>query len=267
MRTMSFSRLDICDIPLYRFSALDNAGLLHAVTTRHGRGETPFDLSFVASDSPRQVLADRKLLCDALGVPLSALTVCRQVHGARVAHVDAENRGCGAASPDTAIADCDAMISNESGAALMVLCADCPVTALWDPRNRALGLAHCGWRGVVGGIVADTIAAMARRFGTKPGDLIACCGPSVGPCCYEVSADVADEFATRFPDGGCVIDDGARLALDLRAAVRTALMDCGVSPKKIEISGVCTKCHNDEFFSYRAEGEGAGRFAFVAVVP
>ena len=263
---MTLSRCEIRDIPLCRFAALVDAGVAHAITTRRRDG-APFDLSFVTSDNPDQVLADRKSLCDALGVPLSALAVCRQVHGARVAHVDARNLGSGAENIETAIAECDAMVSNEPGAALMVLCADCPVTALWDGRNRALALAHCGWRGIVGGVIGNTVAAMGRLFGTRPGDLIACCGPSVGPCCYEVNAEVAEKFDTLFPGGGCVIAGGEKPHIDLRAAVRAALLGAGVVAERIEISDICTRCNSEEFFSYRAEGERAGRFAFVAVVP
>ncbi len=262
------SRDTAAGIPIYRFPQLPRTGALdHAITTRWKRPGLDFNLSFSNPRDFDEAAANRKTLCRALGLDIERLTVCRQVHGARVAVITEKNAGRGGLSPESAIEQCDAMVTERPGVPMLILCADCPVVLLWDPQKRAAGLAHCGWRGILAGIVANTVAAMTENFGTNPATLIACCGPSIGPCCCEVGRDVAERFRDAFPGFRCVVEKSGTAYLDLRAAVTAALKISGVPAQNAFVCDTCTKCKSDEFFSYRAEGERAGRFAFVAVVP
>ncbi|MFH1548944.1 MAG: peptidoglycan editing factor PgeF [Planctomycetota bacterium] len=254
-------------VPLYAFPRLSGIpGFTHAFTTRLTEAGRPNNLSFNAADAPEQVLANRRTLCEALGIDIATLTVCRQVHGSRAAVVTGGNAGSGGLDPESAVADCDALVSNTAPAAMMILSADCPVVILWDGENRAVGVCHCGWRGILDGIISSTITTMSDAFGTRPGSLLACCAPSIGPCCYEVGRDVAERFRVAFPRSDCVAEREGRAFLDLRAAVSRALEKQGLRPENIEVSEICTKCRVDEFFSYRAEGTKAGRIGVIAAL-
>ena len=254
-------------VPLYAFPRLSGIpGFTHAFTTRLTEAGRPNNLSFNAADAPEQVLANRRTLCEALGIDIATLTVCRQVHGSRVAVVTGGNAGSGGSDSESAVADCDALVSNTAGAAMMILSADCPAVILWDGENRAAGVCHCGWRGILNGIIPGTVTTMRDVFGTKPESLLACCAPSIGPCCYEVGRDVAERFRAAFPRSDCVAEREGRAFLDLRSAVSRALNECDLRPENIEVSEICTKCRVDEFFSYRAEGAKAGRIGVIAAL-
>ena len=103
----------------------------------------------------------------------------------------------GSRNYESSIPDTDALITNEPGLPLMLFFADCTQIMIADPVNRAIGVAHGGWKGTLGGIAVITIEAMAREYGSRPENLLASVGPSIGPCCYAVRSDVADRFQER----------------------------------------------------------------------
>jgi YfiH family protein len=154
----------------------------------------------------------------------------------------------------------DALITDVPGVPLMLRFADCVPIWFYDPVRRAIGLAHAGWRGTVAGVGRATVAEMGKAFGSRPEDVIACIGPSVGPCCYEVGKDVAYAVGEAFPGvEGQLLSPRANGSwhLDLWAANRHQLAACGVV--YIEVAGICTACHTDEWFSHRAEQGRTGR--------
>lgn len=254
----------------YQFvELLQHATLQHAVFTRlGGRSQGAFaglNVGHLVGDDPAIVQANHELIGAALDIAPDAMITARQVHGANVAIVHGAQRG-------TVVPATDALIGNEPGIALLLRFADCAPVLLYDPQRRAIGLAHAGWRGLVGGVVPNTVAALQSSFGCRPADLMVSVGPAIGPCCYEVqrpgkAGDAESEVVTavtsafgaqsglltRQPDGA--------VHLDLPAAVRRQLQQCGV--QRIEDSGLCTACHCDEFFSHRAAGGNTGRFAVV----
>jgi len=131
-----------------------------------------------------------------------------------------------------------------------------------------VGLAHAGWRGTVLRIAERLIAEMALAWGTDPSDLVAAIGPAIGPCCYEVGADVIGEVRERLPAGDALLGRGrpGHAFLDLWQANREALLRAGVLPERIEVLGVCTACNVERFFSYRREGRLEGLFGAVVGV-
>ena len=167
--------------------------------------------------------------------------------------------------------DGDAIVSNEPGLALAVMVADCVPILLCDPVRGAAAAIHAGWRGTCARVAPAAIDAMQRVFGTRPGDLIAAIGPSVGPDDYRVGESLIAEFANaRHPHSD--IDRwfarrGDDLFLDLWAANRQQLMDAGVEPNSISLCGLSTVSHPDVFDSYRVAGDRAGRMAAIIVVP
>jgi YfiH family protein len=142
----------------------------------------------------------------------------------------------------------------------MLRFADCTPVWLYDPVQRAIGLAHAGWRGTVVGAARATVAAMQSAYGCRPADLLAGIGPAIGPCCYEVGEDVAQAIDGAFSEAAGRLlspQTNGKWHLDLWAANRHTLMQAGV--QQIEVAGICTACHTDEWFSHRAERGRTGR--------
>jgi hypothetical protein len=228
-----------------RFDALMRLpGIVHAVTTRRGP-----DVSAVAGD--RVAAAAR--LADALG--LADVAICNQVHGADVLRVDSGGL----------VGDGDALVTGRPGLGVMAFSADCPLILAADAAGPAVGVAHASWRGTIRRIAARLIETLADQFGAEPANVVACIGPSAGPCCYEVGGEVlaaavealgpsAERFFRRRPG------PGGRFLLDLWSANRDQLLRAGLPRRNIHAAAVCTLCRNDLYPSQRAEGDAAGRF-------
>jgi hypothetical protein len=153
-------------------------------------------------------------------------------------------------------------VTKTPGVPLMMRFGDCAPVLLFDPVRRVVGMAHAGWRGVVVGVVEASIRTMTGRLGCNPSDIWAGVGPTIGPCCYEVGADVADRIAAACPVEAQVIRRvNGRVHADLPAAVEAQLRTVGVG--RVEQAALCTSCRVDEFFSHRAENGRTGRFGIV----
>jgi YfiH family protein len=129
---------------------------------------------------------------------------------------------------------------------------------LWHEQGAVVGAAHAGWRGTLSGVGPATVEVLQQRYGAHPVGLRVGIGPSIGPCCYEVGEEVAAQFAA-WPEA-VLRDRGPRPYLDLWAVNRQRLEVAGVPPGAIEVAGICTRCHADQFFSHRVLGYPAGRF-------
>lgn len=240
-------------------------GLRHGITRREGPGLAG-NIAFTRGPDAESVLAARARWCRRLGVDPAALVFSRQVHGAAVERVTPAARGRGALAPADLPA-ADALITDAPGLALVALAADCVPLILVDPGRRAVATVHAGWRGTVAGVVGATVGALTAGYGSRPADLLAGIGPSIGPCCYEVGPAVA--AAALASHGSAVLYPG-RLPdhphLDLWAASRRALLRAGLVEERIELAGVCTRCHVHHYFSHRAEGPSRGLFGAVAML-
>lgn len=247
-------------------------GVSCVTTTRAGGLSTgpyeSFNLGLRCEDDRDTVTDNRAQLSLVTEAFPDLLTFGRQVHGAGVTVVTGELIGSGALEADSAIADTDGMVTDIADVPLVVLVADCAALSLYDPIKEVIGVAHAGWRGTVAGIAAVTVATMNEAFGTRPSDLIAGIGPSIGPCCYEVGGDVVDGLHDRHPDiAGQVITTDAHAAhLDLWTANLLQLTAAGVREDRIEVAGLCTSCHTDVFYSHRAENGRTGRFASLIML-
>ncbi len=245
----------------YQFESLaQHTQVVHAVFTRLG-GKSSGDFSSLnvgqeVGDDPATVQENLHLILQTLGFDCAQVATARQVHGARVAVVDANQRGT--TQPQT-----DSLISAEPGTCLLLRFADCLPLMLYDPVRSAIALVHAGWRGLVAGVVRNTVLRLQHAFACCPRDLVAGLGPTIGPCCYEVGPDLILEVKRVFDDPShfLVSQPPGTWHLDLPGAVRWQLRQAGV--QQIEESGVCTACHTDEFFSHRAEQGRTGRFAAV----
>ena len=193
----------------------------------------------------------RKRLADALGIPLEALVPTRQVHGDEVVRVPGPAYGAW-----TGARGADGLVTATPGRFLLGFFADCVPILAYDPAHRAAGLAHAGWRGTLLGIAGRLVAEMAAAFSTRPGELVVGLGPSIGPCCYEVGAEVLAALGqVRAGDGLLRPSRPGHAYLDLWEANRRLLVQAGVPAARIELAGLCTACHVEQFYSYRAEGK------------
>lgn len=251
------------DIDIFRFAIFGGErGLEHAIFGRRGGvSPAPFDTLNLGSDvpdAPANVRRNHEIACQALGIRPEELVTVRQVHSAEVARVGKRDRG-------RRVGELDGLITDEPDVPLILRFADCAPVLAYDPQRGVLGAAHAGWRGTVAHISAALVRAMIEEFGSRPEDIRAGIGPSIGPCCYEVGEDVVREVMRAFPPADAVAllprIDG-RAHFDLWRANALQLRELGV--EQVEIAGICTACHRARFFSHRASGGLTGRFPMVA---
>jgi YfiH family protein len=231
------------------------AGFPHGFTTRRGGGSAPpydsLNLGGGVGDDPGRVAANWRVLEAGTGLAFARV---RQVHGARAVRLDA---------PCAPGVDADAVVSRTPGVAACVSVADCVPILLADPESGAVAAVHAGWRGTIAGVAAEAVRALAAEVSAPPGRLLAAIGPAIGPCCYEVSPDLAARFAAEL--GPEVVRAGPTPSLDLWGANGVVLRAAGVLPERIEILRRCTSCERDWFFSHRRDAGRTGRqAAFIA---
>jgi YfiH family protein len=221
----------------------------HGFTTRDGgASRAPFDalnLGGAVGDDPAAVTENWARLERETGLRFARV---RQVHGARVVR---------AAAPTGPAEEADAVVTAAPGVAACVSVADCVPILLADPVGGAVAAVHAGWRGTVARAAAEAIRALSAE-GADPARLIAAVGPSIGPCCYEVSPDLAERFAREI--GPEAVAPGASGPhLDLWRSNVLVLRDAGVAPERVEVLGRCTACERDLFFSHRRDAGRTGR--------
>jgi len=176
-----------------------------------------------------------------------------QVHGAEVLVVDQSDAGRGAFSAETSVGEADGLLTAAADLPLGVTCADCVAIYLYDPCRNVGGLVHAGRAGTMSDVAGAAVRRMESSLHANPCDIHAVIGPSAGPCCYEVTEEMAEAFA-----GACLFARG-RL-LDLWESNRMLLMTAGVPLENITVAGRCTIC-DPEFHSYRRDGGYARNLA------
>lgn len=230
-------------------------GVTAGFTTRHAG-----NVALHVGDDAEAVIARRRITASALNWDFGAWTCGEQVHGHSVRVVRRGDAGRGRMDRQTAFPDTDALITDEPDILLVQFFADCAPLYFLDPATGAIGLAHAGWRGTVEDIAGQTVNRMREAFGTKPQDLVAAVGPSIGSCCYEVDDKVISRvLAITADDGVLTPTANGRAKLDLKELNRQLMIKAGILPSRIELSTWCTSCRTDLFFSHRAEQGRAGR--------
>ncbi len=263
-RDSSFAEEEYMDIRLWRFTRAVEGTKAFFSCRLGGVSRPPYDslnLGFHVGDDPGQVHRNRQLLGRALGQKASRVTSPRQRHSADVVLLEKEmDIGSGsrmsAANP---FDPCDAMVTRLKSAPLLLQFADCVPVVLCAEAERGpvVAVAHAGRRSLVGGVVTNTVKAMAGT-GADPSSVTAALGPAVKPCCYRVDAGTAAEFRCRF--GDAAVADGS---LDLKYGVVADLTRAGVEAGRIHDLDICTCCDGD-FFSYRRDGPATGRQGAMA---
>jgi copper oxidase (laccase) domain-containing protein len=204
-----------------QFPALSAIGVCRHVFTRRIPG---IDVSLDKAEALRRLDAAHRQIRGSIGMGSWPLLTAEQIHGSKVAFVDAPVGG------DKEFSGCDGIVTNQHGVALGIYVADCCAVYMVDLKTPAIGLVHSGRKGTELGVVTNAITQMVERFGSNPAELIVQLSPCIRPPHYET------DFAAEIVEQCRVL---------------------GVT--EIHDSGVCTACNLDRYYSYRAEKGKTGR--------
>ena len=265
-------------IPYLSFDMLDGLGVPNLFSTRYisydeerGTGVKGLRCAVMKTETVEEASpvcrANRDILAHQLGSTLEMELVTDQKHTNYVHVADCEE-DLGVATVGTFALHrqyVDGIVTDIPDALLTVFGGDCPPVYIVDPKRRAAGLVHAGWKGTLGKIPQVAIAQMTVKFGCDPADMYAAIGPGVCVDCYEMGDEVYDAFAEkwsredadrilrRYPAKDAKGNEipGGKYHLDLREANRMTLLRAGIPEDHIEVSNVCTMCNADTFYTYR----------------
>lgn len=244
-------------IRYFRFESFPNS-ITHAVFTRRG-GVSPapwhsLNVGGTVGDDPAHVVENRVRSFELMGRDPASIHDVWLVHGTNIVHAEAPR------PLDVPSTQADILFTTNPDVTLYMRFGDCVPLLFCDPTKRVIGIAHAGWMGTLRGVAATTVKEMQERYACKPGDIIAGIGPSIGVDHYQVGAEVISQFEEKYPeDMDRIVEtrDGSPY-LDLWMSNYLQLKRAGVD--QVEVSGVCTACHLDDWFSHRAEKGKTGRF-------
>ena len=254
---------------------------LGGVSRAYGAEESPgeLNLGFTATDACEAVVENRRRLAEAVtGAASTSILSLRQFHSNLVVIAGREDVERGPWRADGAI-------TATPGLLLAIQTADCIPVLVADKRRRVVAAFHAGWRGTVKRIVEQGVGRMRLEFGCRTEDMIAAIGPGNSQCCYAVGEEVLSEFESQFSYAGELVREvfdsdpvrtkypmlflsqrapghspiGPQLHLDLIEANRRQLLDAGLKASAVSITGGCTSCHADLFFSHRRSRGHTGR--------
>jgi polyphenol oxidase len=219
------------------------------------------NLGMHVGDRPVDVLHNRQLMSEALGHSYR-LQWLSQVHGTDVAEIDPAPGSPGSK-------EADAVCVRQPGDGAVIMTADCLPVLFTDQKGTVAAAAHAGWRGLVSGVLENTVSAMRR----PPATVLAWLGPAIGPCHFEVGDEVRQAFLMQSPDSTSVrqsiakafrpLPDSGKWLADLYALARLRLNAAGV--EQIYGGGLCTVCDDQHFYSFRREAV-TGRMASVICI-
>jgi polyphenol oxidase len=205
-------------------------------------------------------LDNRKYFLKTLNVDYRSLVCAKQTHGVNIKRPGSLQKGNGALEYESALADTDAIITDQKNLPIAIFTADCLSIFLYDKQTPSIGLIHAGWRGTQGNLAAKTIEAMRGEFNCRPENIHVFFGPAIRSCCYEVGKDFQDKFPRKLQRRW------GKLFLDLVSINREQLNQCGIKPGNIIDCSICTSCRNEEYFSFRKEGDSCGRIMSVMML-
>lgn len=259
---MPFFRAD--KLQYFSFDIFDDHKLVQAVFTRIG-GVSPqpwaeLNLGGTVGDEPQHVATNRELALRAMNRGINSVFDVWQVHSAHVVITESPR------PQHMPHQKADAILTNNPDVTLIMRFADCVPILLHDPVKNVIGLVHAGWQGTVKKVISSAIREMRDHFGSSPSDIMAGIGPSIGPDHYAVGHDVAEQVEQAFnrDSQGLLKNYNGHIHFDLWKANELLLQQEGV--RSIELSGLCTACDLEHWFSHRAEKGKTGRFgALIAL--
>jgi len=184
----------------------------------------------------------------SLSLDKSNLVVPKQIHSNNISSINKPGF----------YSDVDGLISKNKQLILSIRVADCIPLFLFCSKTEYFGLIHSGWRGTKNKIVAHAIDKM-KFLGSDPRAIKVVIGPSINQCCFEVGLDVSTIFAKSYSKKG----NNSKQMLDIKRIVYDELVNSKIPDNNILLDDDCTHCNPKKYFSYRREGEIAGRMIAI----
>ena len=248
------------------YLAAENIAAKHAFTTRVGGVSTGYleslNIGMHRGDTDANVAENYRRLAATIGFDPQKMVLAHQTHSDIVRVVSEVD--CLGSLSHRDYPECDALVTNTPGVALVVFTADCTPILLFDPVTGAVGAVHAGWRGTANGIVAKTVGAMVTNFGCKAENIRAAIGPNIGACCFETDYDVPAAMISAFGEeaSGYIRQKNEKYFVDLKGLNALWLRRSGVT--QIEISDACTCCAPHRFWSHRVtQGQRGSQGAMI----
>lgn len=213
------------------------------------------NLGLFTNDSREQVRQNFTLFCCDAGIEPKHLVSLKQVHSTKVLSVS--KKDIGKVFTGEMFSEADGLVTNEPGVCLTTFYADCTPFLLLDPVNRVIGAIHSGWRGTLGQIVCRGVEVMKRQYGSNSRDILVASGPSIKQCHFEVGQEVYELFLEQFGKVATqnTLQKGEKFYIDTDAINVHSLQEVGVLRQNIFVHPDCTYCGEENYFSYRRDGE------------
>ena len=252
---MSFHELD--GLRYYSFEIFPNSVRQAVFTRRGGVSPAPWhslNLGGSVGDDPGRVAENRIRLFNAMQCDPASIHDVWLIHSTEIVYADSPR------PLDAPPLRADIIFTDNPDVSLFMRFGDCVPILFHDPQKKVIGIAHAGWMGTLRGVVGVAVQGMQSHYGCKPENIIAGIGPSIGIDHYEVGAEVVSQFREKYNhDADRVLQArNGSTYLDLWEANAVQLKNAGV--EQVQVSGVCTACHLDDWFSHRAEKGRTGRF-------
>lgn len=249
------------------FEKHDN--ILHCFTTRKGGVSNgsfeSMNIGFSTGDKDENVKRNIEIMAERLSINVYDIVETNQTHTDTILYVDEKYKG--KVFEDSPFKDVDGIFTDKRNLALMSFHADCTPVFYYDPVKKIIALAHAGWRGTLLNITGKMVREFVNKFNSDPKDIITAIGPSLGSCCFEVDKDVADLFLNKDEEFKNYMEiKDPKYHFNLWEVNKYLLMKEGIKEENIEVSGICTKCNNDMFFSHRGQGGKRGLLAGVLMM-
>ncbi len=274
---MAFKQKRVGEVVLYQS---ENLAVPHGFSTRFGGVSKPSHLAtmnfgFGRGEEDGAVLENYRRFTEAADLSGRRLLSAEQIHSDQIFFCDGDTVTGFAAGAEGELAECcsqplteplklqgDAFVTSSAGVSLCVKIADCVPILLHEPKAKLVAAVHAGWRGTAADIVGKTVAVM-KRYGAECSEIRAAIGPCIHHGCYEVGGDMVQCCREQLGETLCSrffypITEGGKLHCDLPGLNKALLHRAGVLDVHIEESGLCTSCHNTEFFSHRASSGKRG---------
>jgi len=249
---------DFGNLRYYTFESFPSEKINHGIFTRLG-GISPGSFSSLnvgetAGDTRENVVENRRRIFQVFDKSLESIYDVWQIHSDKVKFTNLPRK------PGTKHEQADSIFTDSKDVSLFMQFADCVPILIYDPKKNIVGIIHAGWQGTVKRIVQNAVNYLIATFSSDPKEILAGIGPSIGPDHYEVGNNVISEVDEKLRDirSEVLISKNSKTYFDLWKSNELLLLQSGVT--NIEVAGMCTACHLDEWYSYRVEGQKSGRF-------
>lgn len=254
-------------VTFFQADGMDAAGgATHGFSTRKGGVSEgmweSLNLGPSRGDDPDHVRENYRRFLSAIGADGGRLAMTNQVHGGAVRCIttaDLHDDPCGKVGYEA-----DGLMTDLPDVALVIYSADCIPILFYDPVRRVIAAVHAGWRGTAAGIATAAVERMGDVYGCRPADILAAVGPGIGPDCFETHEDVPNAMTAALSTAvlqHIKIKENGKFAVDLKGINAMRLEQAGLAPDHIAVSGICTACHPELFWSHRKLGTNRGSMA------